>query len=151
MENQLIDFPLLFKQILTLSKSELKGISFNLEVDDEVKELDFTSNPTWLAQIAFNLIINSAQAIKEFNSTGEKNISISIKKLSSNIVIDFFDTGPGISEDINNKIFQSFYTTKSNGTGLGLTISKDLAAKLGGKLELISSGPNSFFRLELPR
>ena len=61
------------------------------------------------------------------------------------------DTGTGIDQEIVGRIFEAFFTTKSNGTGMGLSICRSIVAAHGGQL-LVAPGDahGSVFRLELP-
>jgi signal transduction histidine kinase len=69
------------------------------------------------------------------------------------LILTVTDTGPGISEEAQQRVFEPFYSTKSRGTGLGLAIVQRRAAELGGSVELtspVSDGRGSRFRLIVP-
>ncbi len=138
---------------LTLTKSETRGIEKNVNYQKLIDEnFGMKINPTWLVQILFNLIVNSAQALRaqEANTMKQITMNIFIKDNRVNIIIS--DNGPGINEDKIEKIFKPFYTTKPNGTGLGLPISKNLAKKMNGDLTIKLNRPNPgiSFTLTLP-
>lgn len=138
----------LTKETLTLTKSASRGIKKELIFDTDFDVIN--TNPTWLSQILFNLILNSAQAI---HSTGRETglITIEVKKPGKELTIVVSDNGPGIESVNENSVFDPFYTTKEKGTGLGLSICQNLAEKLGGSLSLSDdqSGGASF-SLTLP-
>ena len=134
-------------EVLTLAKSEIRNIKIVKTFDKE--NLIINSNQTWAAQIIFNLIINSAQAMINSNDE-DKLISITQSIKNQSILITIQDNGPGINKSAINKIFSPFYTTKSEGNGLGLAISKKLANKLGGDLNYIDKKGGACFVLELP-
>ncbi|GAB4405854.1 MAG: hypothetical protein OHK0056_03900 [Bacteriovoracaceae bacterium] len=126
------------KETLTLCKSELKGIKRIIEIDD-TDEIFIQSNPIWLSQIIFNLIINSAQALKDCSTQSPQ---IKIKMFRSNgstAHIEICDNGPGISKENLKRIFDPFFTTKQSGTGLGLPICKSLCDRLGFGIEIESN------------
>ncbi len=143
----------LIGEVITLTKSESRGITFEQTInnDEVVSTSDsflITSNPTFLAQIVFNLIINSAQALKEMKIKSPK-ISINIQ-LHDELQISISDNGPGLSPEVEKNCFSAFYTTKGSGTGLGLAISKNLADKLNGTLSYIPSKQGANFLLRIP-
>jgi signal transduction histidine kinase len=99
-------------------------------------------------QSLLNLMLNATQAMAGHNG-GE--ILLSVKQLDDFVHIQVTDTGPGISEQLKEQIFQAYYTTKKGGTGLGLPMARRIAQEHGGQLTLTSTeGKGSSFTLELP-
>lgn len=90
-----------------------------------------------LRQVFLNLIINAQQAIV---SDGEIRISTSRypQALQPSIVIQMSDTGAGISEDDQTRIFEPFFSTGKKGTGLGLWVTQDIVRQHGGRIEVSS-------------
>jgi CheY-like chemotaxis protein len=128
-----------------------KGLSFHIDFMTPVPK-SFRSDPTRLRQILINL---TANAVK-FTSKGEVKLKVSYLPGEKPLLqVDFFDTGIGISEEAIPGLFRNFsqadssMTRRFGGTGLGLCISKRLAEKLGGDVELVESRPGvgSHFRL----
>ena len=72
------------------------------------------------------------------------------KRTADAVLIVVKDNGPGIPEQDKSKVFESFYTTKSFGTGLGLPIARSLTAALGGQLELRSLDGGTRAEVRLP-
>lgn len=111
-----------------------------------IKLLPIPSNATILAdrklieQVLINLINNSVHAL---TTTSEPEIKLSCTVEDSKTVITVFDNGHGIDEDIMNQIFIPFYTTKKNGSGIGLSLSKNILKKHGGNL-LVTSEKEKF-------
>ncbi len=144
----------LIEESLTLTKSETRSIEKNIYYQKEIeKHLEIKVNPTWVVQILFNLIVNSAQALRSIEDDNKKlQILISIYKKENFIVVSVSDNGPGINQEQINELFKPFYTTKSNGTGLGLPISKNLARRMDGDILVRSNKPNPgvTFSLFLP-
>ena len=92
-------------------------------------------NPGQLNQVFMNLLMNAAQAIEK---TGEIRVKTWLE--DDNINISIADTGNGIPEDTQKRIFEPFYTTKEigKGTGLGLSIAYDIIKKHGGEISVNS-------------
>jgi len=84
-----------------------------------------------------NLIINAQQAI---GTDGEIAVSTSIyeQALQPSIVVQLGDSGVGISEDDQARIFEPFFSTGKRGTGLGLWVTQDIVRQHGGRIEVNS-------------
>ena len=141
----------LIKESITLSKSATQNIIKDFIYHGQAPII-IKSNPTWLSQILFNLIVNSAQAINNITISAAAKITIFLEEKDSTVVISVSDTGPGIAEQIRDKIFSPFFTTKAEGTGLGLAICRSLVQKMGGRIEFQNNtaGPGATFSLYLP-
>lgn len=144
----------IIRETLTLTKSASRGIKKGVIIEDALKSNLILTNPTWLSQILFNLIINSSQAILSHSESQGVGGEIEIKVLinvNNLLEIKVSDNGPGIEQAIRGSIFEPFYTTKQKGTGLGLSICQSLAEKLGGKMQYNSSpGAGASFSLLIP-
>ena len=70
---------------------------------------------------------------------------------ASALNIVFSDSGPGVAEDVRDRIFDPYFSTKPEGVGLGLTIAGETAAEYNGSLELVAGGPlpGATFRISL--
>ncbi|MFY9609908.1 MAG: ATP-binding protein [Blastocatellia bacterium] len=112
-----------------------------------------------LREALSNLVINAVQAT---GRGGEVKIESNVQKNrapgsretgESKLVLAVTDTGPGISEQEQQRVFEPFYSTKSRGTGLGLAIVQRRIVELGGSVELtspVADGHGTRFRLTLP-
>ncbi len=101
-------------------------------------------------EILFNLIVNACQAIKSSKKEGKIEVSTEGSNGHLNILIK--DNGPGIPEKQLAKIFHPFHTTKEEGTGLGLYITKQLVERNGGRIKVKSKvGQGSVFTLEFEK
>jgi PAS domain S-box-containing protein len=102
------------------------------------------------AQLRFalrNLLHNAAEAIEE-NGTIDINIGLD----PGNIIISVIDDGPGIPEEIQDQIFEPYFTTKTRGSGLGLVTVRRVVEDHGGKVTVTSEpGHGSEFTLVIPR
>ncbi len=116
-------------------------------------------------EIFFNLIVNACQAIKrqaqdascEFqdetpDSKKGGRIEISASQHNGSVCVVVKDNGPGISARQTSQIFEPFYTTRKEGTGLGLYVTRQLVEKNGGRISVQSKGgQGTSFLLELKR
>ncbi len=105
-------------------------------------------NAAQLGQVFVNLLVNAAQAIE-----GHGTITLCTGTAAQAVWIDISDTGAGMAPEIQQRIFEPFYTTKpvGQGTGLGLSITWDIVKRHGGSLEVQSSpGQGTRFRITLP-
>jgi len=127
--------------VLKLSKSHIQfGDNLNISFEFYKPLIMIAAGEDQMKQIVWNLIINSAQAIGD--NHGEIIINVYESKSEdskSEIKLVVSDNGPGIPADIQKHIFDPFYSTKSEGTGLGLPIVARIADSLGGQIEMESS------------
>jgi signal transduction histidine kinase len=99
-----------------------------------------------LSQAMVNLVLNAADAMPNGGT-----LTIRSRAREGMIVIDLQDTGSGIGKEHLDRIFDPFYTTKPQGTGMGLTVSRDIIRKLGGELSAESEpGKGTTFSIALP-
>ena len=62
----------------------------------------------------------------------------------------FADTGPGVAQEVRPHLFEPFYTTRPDGTGLGLALCREIIGQHGGQIDLAASEPGATFRVLLP-
>ena len=120
-------------------------VEFKLEIDKLPPVMGITGQ---IQQVLMNLLINACQAIKE-----KGDIFIRSRQEDGCAVIEVQDTGEGISQDVLPRIFEPYFSTKSptDGTGLGLPISKRIVEKHGGRLDVVSVvGKGTTFTIVLP-
>ncbi len=99
-----------------------------------------------LRQVFNNLILNALQAL-----AGEGRLEIESALQGEAVEVKVADTGPGIAPEVREKIFHPFFTTRSDGTGLGLSVSYGIVQALGGTIEVASEpGQGSTFTVRLP-
>lgn len=134
--------------LLIQSQCYLNGVTITKRLDCSKKIL---ADPDQLKQVLINLAKNSLEAMED-PKLAAKNITFqtSIDDKSQTLAINVSDTGPGICEDILDKISSSFFTTKKFGTGLGLNISKSIIEQHGGQLTIASGPKGTTATIKLP-
>jgi len=110
-----------------------KNINFNLNLGKSIPLIDANSNH--IHQAILNILLNGIEAIGK-NRSGI--IEIKTEKDKNNIIIKIKDSGPGMPEEVVNKILKPFYTSKEKGTGLGLYITHKLVKKYNGEIKIQS-------------
>ncbi|MFH1800206.1 MAG: ATP-binding protein [Candidatus Omnitrophota bacterium] len=155
------------EDILPLVRYELAahGIALSRDMPSNLPEV--RADRRYLEEIFFNLIVNACQAVKETGKPGE----IVIRAVTANeapspglslgerdrvrgsnaVIITIQDNGLGIPADKLKDVFRPFYTTKAEGTGLGLYITQQLVEKIHGRIDVRSEvGAGTTFSLSLP-
>ncbi len=105
-----------------------------------------------ISQVVLNLISNAVDALK--NSRGAKYIEICTADNEGYVYIEVSDSGPGVSEEIRYKMFDPFFTTRNDGSGIGLSIVQRVAADHGGSIRVATSiygGAKFVFRLPIEK
>jgi len=104
-----------------------------------------------LKQMLINLLNNAAEAMPKGGEVRVLASSALDSRSRPMVVVRVQDSGPGIPEDVRQRLFEPFYTTKENGTGLGLCIAAGIMERHGGRLVLeSSSGQGATFAVRLP-
>jgi two-component system sensor histidine kinase FlrB len=108
-------------------------------------ELQLVGNHEALLGALLNLATNSIQA----GGDGVE-IALEVRSVSGAIEILLSDNGPGVADDIADSIFDPFYTTRPDGTGLGLAVVRNVVEAHGGQISLLDRGEGASFRILLP-
>ncbi len=138
--------------IARLAKRALSaGVKLNVELDPEVGVIFI--DPAKLDQVVLNLALNSDRAMPEGGQLTLRSRA-GRRAGAPAVVVEVEDTGVGIDADIQARIFEPFFSTRSEagGIGLGLAIVKDIVEQAGGALEFESAlGRGTVFRASFPR
>jgi signal transduction histidine kinase len=144
--------------------AEKSDILFNIPERNGFYLYTLPMHPSEWSSILFNLYTNAKKAIKRTKKRGEVKIECGLYE--KNVYLEFSDTGDGISEENEERIFEEFFTTTSpntleevdanneiTGTGLGLKIVKDIVSSYRGNIQVVSpkTGFNTCLRIEIPK
>ncbi|QDT33875.1 two-component system sensor histidine kinase NtrB [Thalassoglobus polymorphus] len=99
-----------------------------------------------LEQVLLNLILNAMEAMPEGGT-----LTVTVTEVDGNVQVEVADTGKGIPEDLHDKVFDPYFTTKNEGTGLGLALCDKIMNQHQGNLSFHSSERGTQFQLTLPR
>ncbi|OVE75922.1 hypothetical protein BVX97_03010 [bacterium E08(2017)] len=125
------------KSVNVFRAEQQNSIEINLDIEKDLPVVNVDSGQ--MQQAFINLMMNAGDAMQ-----GKGNIDISYRREGDNIHIDHKDTGPGISEELQARIFDPFFSTKRDGSskGLGLAITAELVHRNGGHIK-VSSSPDA--------
>jgi nitrogen fixation/metabolism regulation signal transduction histidine kinase len=114
----------LFARVEKLMQTNIKDKSINFEVSIEPQSLELAADPELIEQVLINLLLNALHAVK-----GRKKAQIDLDARldgRGKILLQVKDNGPGIPEENLEKIFIPFYSTKEGGSGIGLSLSRQI-------------------------
>ncbi|MGC9326476.1 MAG: sensor histidine kinase, partial [Candidatus Hinthialibacter sp.] len=131
--------PILFNSVIRdverALRSDLEDKEINVQLSGP--ELTIYADESLLRQIIFNLLINSIQAVSQAGT-----IEIHLKRVSAlEACMEIQDNGPGVPKENQDKIFQPYFTTNENGTGLGLAMVRQIVMSHGWSIDYIDA-PN---------
>lgn len=132
--------------VLLHDKAHRNSVSIRTELDTELPAI--TADRVQLQQVLMNLMLNGMEAMKE--TSGELTV-VSKKTADGQLLISVSDSGTGITPGQSERIFDAFFTTKPQGTGMGLSISRKIIDSHGGRLwASANSDRGATFKFTLP-
>jgi C4-dicarboxylate-specific signal transduction histidine kinase len=138
-------------EVIALARGEItkNGVSVNTHLTEGA--LPVEGDRVQLQQVVLNLILNAVEAM---GSVQEKprELSVSTEQTQANgVLVAVRDSGPGIDAKHLDRVFEAFYTTKSGGVGMGLSICRSIINAHGGRLWAEANEPrSSVFQFTLP-
>ncbi len=143
--NEVID------EVLYLIQREVidHGVAMRRELSLEIAPV--LGDRVALQQVIINLVMNGVEAMSSV-ADRERDLLIRSRQHTDEVIVAVQDSGIGIAPDKVDRLFNSFYTTKPGGMGMGLSICRSIIEAHGGKLWALSnSGPGATFQFTLPR
>jgi PAS domain S-box-containing protein len=149
-ERESVDVSEVIEEMIVLLRSEAMrySISVRTELAEDLPQV--LGDRVQLQQVLMNLIMNSIDAMKDVDGTRDLIIK-SERGEDEQLLISVSDTGVGLPPQQADQIFNAFFTTKPNGTGMGLRISRSIVESHGGRLWAADNSPRgASFYLTLP-
>ena len=123
-----------------------QGLKLDIRVDDDADEA--VIDKVQIQQVLLNLVRNAAEAM---DGSAQRELSIATARAGGMVEISVADTGPGLPESVRARLFQPFVTTKPNGMGIGLSVSRTIIEAHGGEIRAErGAGGGTVFRLTVP-
>ncbi len=137
------------QEVIAICSHDLRRRRITLGVDLDQALPSVVGDRIQLQQVILNLVLNAADAV---GAADERHIAIKTAQPAPGLVqLTIRDTGSGIAPADLNRIFEAFYTTKPNGMGIGLSVSKSIVDRHEGKLWVTANeGPGSSFSFSIP-
>ncbi|MBL7092686.1 GHKL domain-containing protein [candidate division KSB1 bacterium] len=143
---QIFTISYLFSRIEQLMKTKMEEDKINFFSDIDPESLELTADPEMVEQVLINLLLNAIDAVK----TKQKGKIKLLARMDSmgRVIIQVSDNGAGIIQSVLDKIFIPFFTTKQEGTGIGLSLSKQIMRLHRGNISVTSEpGVETVFTL----
>jgi C4-dicarboxylate-specific signal transduction histidine kinase len=149
LQRALVDVNEVIREMVALLRSE--ATRFSVSVRTELADLpQVMADRVQLQQVLMNLMINGIDAMKDVDGTRELIIR-SERADDGQLMVSVSDTGVGLPRQQADQIFNAFFTTKPQGTGMGLRISRSIVESHGGRLWATDNSPRgASFHLALP-
>ncbi len=147
-----LDVNEIIRQVFTMAHGELEAqlVSPHIDLLDDLPKVLGDRVP--LQQVFLNVTMNAIEAMATVSNRPRVLSACSELSGTHHVLIKFQDSGPGIDPDELSRIFDAFFTTKSNGMGMGLAICRSIVEAHGGRLWASAAIPNgSIFHIALPR
>jgi len=149
-QTSLVDVSEVIQEMVVLLRSEASRHSVSILTELSEDSPRVVADRVQLQQVLMNLMLNGVEAMQNTKSGGQLTIR-SMRGEGGQLLISVSDTGMGVPPDQADQIFNAFFSTKAQGTGMGLSISRSIIESHGGRLWATSnSGRGATFNFTLP-
>jgi PAS domain S-box-containing protein len=149
-QTNLVDVSEVIEEMVVLLRSEASGHSVSISTDLSADSPRIMADRVQLQQVLMNLMLNGIEAMHDTESGGQLTIR-SLKGEDGQLLISVSDTGVGLPGEQAEQIFNAFFSTKAQGTGMGLSISRSIIESHGGRLWATSNSEGgATFNFTLP-
>jgi nitrogen fixation/metabolism regulation signal transduction histidine kinase len=135
------------RNVLTLYASSLEAITVHADLAEDLPAARADGNQ--IRGVLGNLVKNAIEALAEGGRLSIRT-SHDLSGATGPVRVEVTDTGPGIPEDIRERIFDPYFTTKTRGTGLGLALAYRIVQDHGGSISFVTGSGGTTFRVDLP-
>jgi len=150
LQHEEVDINQLIQEMIALLRGEASRHSILIHSDIALDLPTITADRVQIQQVFMNLMLNGIEAMKNMNTPGNLTVR-SQRDDSGQLLISVMDTGVGVPAEKMDQIFNPFFTSKPEGTGMGLPNSRSIIESHGGRLWAVSSPESgSIFRFTLP-
>ncbi len=140
------------KEVIALSVSELQRNRVVLQLDLAVDLPSVSGDRIQIQQVILNLLRNGSDAMSTVDDNPRELLIKTECEDSGGVRLSVKDSGVGIDSEIEKKLFEAFYTTKGDGMGIGLSVSRSIVQQHQGRLWAIrNEGPGATFSFSIPR
>jgi PAS domain S-box-containing protein len=139
------------QEVISLLRGELQKDRINLQSELAENLPIVRGDRIQLQQVLLNLIQNAADAMRGVDDRARQLVVTTSKMEPGGVLVAVRDTGPGIQPANLNRVFDAFYTTKTDGLGMGLAVCRTIIGAHGGRLWATSAAPHgAIFQFTLP-
>ena len=144
------DINMLIKESLTILNYELLDIKLKITLNFTDYLPKIMINKIHIIQVILNLARNSIEALQSISAI-DPELIIETRNVNNYIVVHIIDNGPGIHDEFQDTILKTYFTTKPQGTGIGLGVCRSLIEAHGGELSINKhSKKGAWFTFTLP-
>jgi PAS domain S-box-containing protein len=138
------------REIVAVAQPRLRELDITLELSLDEAIGDVLADGVQIRQVLMNIVGNASDAMRE-SGARRRHLRIATRRCQHVAVIDVRDTGTGFPPGLRTRLFAPFYSTKPDGTGMGLAICRSVVESHGGSIcALQNAGDGSTFRIRLP-
>lgn len=139
----------LFSNMYNLLNPTMEQKNIDLDITLKDPELVLYADPNLIEQVLINLLLNAKDALQD---KADAQVQMSAMEANNKLVIKIMDNGRGIPNEVLDKIFVPFFSTKSNGSGIGLSLSKQIMLMHKGNIHVASKEhEGTAFELVFPK
>ncbi len=135
-------------------QAEQSGVTFGVELPSSPVEA--VVDPSLLKQVLLNLLLNSVQAMQRAESDRPRKLTVTLtppevrsRRERPHLLLRVSDTGPGVTAELRERIFDPYVSTRPGGNGLGLATARRIVEAHGGRIQ-VSTGPGAVFEVAIP-
>jgi len=149
-QREFVDINEVVREMIVLLRGEATRHNISVRTELAAELPPVLGDRVQLQQVLMNLMLNGMDAMKDVDGTRELAIK-SQQAENEQVVVTVSDTGVGLPAQQGDQIFKAFFTTKSHGTGMGLSISRSIVESHGGRLWAADNSPRgASFHFALP-
>jgi len=148
-----LDINKTIQEVIALTRSEVQGNNVSLKTRLGGNVPPILGDRIQLQQVLLNLMMNAIEAMRGVDDGLPRELWVDSEEVeSTNVLVAVRDSGPGLDAESLDRLFETFYTTKPEGLGMGLAISRSIIEAHGGRLWATANAPygGAVFQFTLP-